>query len=342
MGGWSSFRDSIVKPALGAAAGFVVSGGNLAVAAKGASMVSGLESARQDGNDASDFANTAASQRQAAYDAQAAAAASQQAGFDAKSEYLAGEQERYDSLYAPIEEGIAAELAAGPNTVEAAAIAGNTFASQFDSEIASRERTQQQQGVNYRAGSSAERMQGENDAYSRAMGIASSQTTARREEEDQHFLNSTAFYNANGSGIKTQLLNGMQEMYGSDYDAYNNTATQQAENAAVTQGYSSALNTQANSTISSVVDAGTQLYKSGALSGITDTLGGLFSDDSDAVGVTQNAGVQSTGVTTSATSNPQAIKLPTPNANSYANTGALTQTQAAIAGNTQSYYNRNS
>lgn len=340
--GWSDFRDSIVKPALGAAAGFAL--GGPAGAAKGASLVSGLEASRQSGKAASSLAQTAADQRQSAYDAQAQAAESQAARFEAESNYLKGEQTRYNTLYKPIEQGIAEDLAQGPQTEQAATIAGSTFANQFDAEIAARERNQLQQGIDYRAGSSAERMQGENDAYNRAMGIATSQTSARREEDDQHFLQSTAFYNANGAGIKNQLLQGMQTMYGADYEAARDQASYGTSNAALTQEYSNAMNAQSNSSLSSVFDAGTQLFKAaGGISGITDTLGGLFSDDptggTGAVGVTQPAGVQSTGVTTFGTSTPQAIRTNTPKMNQYMNDGTYNQNRAAISGTNRGFIN---
>jgi len=142
----------------------------------------------------------------------------------AEGEYLQSERDRYDKVYAPIEQQMGLQLRAGPRTEEQAMIAGDTFANEFDAATASREREQRRLGINYGAGSSALRMQGENDAYNRAMGIATSRNTARREEDDRHFLRSSQFFTQNGSGIRGRLLQGMNQMYGADYDSKNNAA----------------------------------------------------------------------------------------------------------------------
>ena len=194
---------------------------------------------------------------------------------EAQQAYLDSENERYDSLYAPIEQGIAEDLAGGPNTAEQAAIAANDYGNQFDVSIDARNRQQLRQGVNYRPGSSAARLQSDNDAYERAAGIATAQTNARREEDDRHFLQSTAFYNANGSGIKSRLLSGMQQLYGADYDAYGNARTQQLQDATIDQNNSNALNAQSYNGINTALRLGAAAYTGGAselaLAGIKET-----------------------------------------------------------------------
>ena len=194
----------------------------------------------------------------------------------AQQEFLDSEQSRYDSIYAPLEQGIADKLGQGPALEEQAGIAANDYGNQFDASIAARDRAQQRQGVSYRPGSSTARMQSDNDAYERAKGVATAQTTARREEDDRHFLQSTAFYNQNGSGVRSQLLSGMQQMYGADYSAYGNASNQMLDYADINQNNSNALNEQSYDGINTAIRGGVALATGGG-SEIAGGIKSLFS-----------------------------------------------------------------
>jgi hypothetical protein len=221
---------------------------------------------QDDRAEAATLAEQAAADQQSARDQVDRAATIQSSRYSAESDYLAAQQERYDTLYAPIEQSLSAELQAGGNTQEAAAIAGGDYANQFDASTAARDRAQLAQGISTRAGSSSGNMQADNDAYARASGIATAQTAARREEDDQNFLRSTAFYNANGSGIQDRLQSGMQTMYGTDYNAALNQAEAYRTFSNTNQDNSTALNAQSYDGITSLVDVGTRVV--GAVSSL--------------------------------------------------------------------------
>lgn len=190
--------------------------------------------------------------------------------------FLQQERDRYNSIYKPIEQRIGNELAAGPALEEQAGIAGSDFANSFDASVQARERDQLRQGISYRPGSSASRMQGENDAYNRARGIATAKTTARREEDDRHFLRSTAFFNSNANSIQNRLQQGMATMYGADYSARQNAAAQMGAQANQNQQFSQALNEQSYAGINTVAGlAGGVFNAIGGVGGITSGISGL-------------------------------------------------------------------
>ena len=188
----------------------------------------------------------------------------------AEGQFLSEERDRFNNLYSPIEEGIASDLADGPRSEEMAQQAGNQFANEFDASTAARTRQQQRLGVNYRPGSSQLRMQGENDAYNRARGIAGSATEARREEDDRHFLRSTQFFNSNGSGIRNRLLQGMDQLYGADYASKTNSANQNFAQAGYNQGVSNQFQQQSTQGLNTVLNLGGRVAQGIATGGASE------------------------------------------------------------------------
>lgn len=123
----------------------------------------------------------------------------------------AQQQRRYDQNYRPIEESIARDLKAGPDLEGAANEAGGNFASEFDSASAAQERQLRQFGI--RPDSQAYGRATEDQAYNRAAGMSNAQTQARRQEEDNHFIQQMGFLSG-GSGIQSDVANRMAQMYG--------------------------------------------------------------------------------------------------------------------------------
>ena len=193
--------------------------------------------------------------------------------FDAESGFVNSEQQRFDSIYAPIEQRLADDLNQGPQLEQQAGIAGSDFSREFDASTAARSREQMRQGISYRPGSSAARMQGENDAYNRARGIASARTDARREEDDSHFLKQNAFFQANSNSIQNRVQSGIATAYGADYNALNTAGAQQAEQASYNQGVSNQYSEQSKAGINTIANlAGA--YATGGLSLLASGKGG--------------------------------------------------------------------
>ena len=199
------------------------------------------------------------------------------ARFDAETGFVKSEQDRFNSIYAPLEQSIASKLNQGPQTAQAAAIAGGEFTGQFDASTAARDRANRRQGISYQPGSSAARQQGENDAYNRARGIAGAQTEARREEEDSHFLKQNAFFQANSNSIQNRVQSGIASAYGADYNALNTAAGQQADQAAYNQGVSNQYSEQSKAginTLASIAGQAVGAYATGGLSLLAGGVGG--------------------------------------------------------------------
>ena len=242
--------------------------------------------------------------------------------FDAESGFVNSEQDRFNSIYAPMEQSLADELNAGPQSAQAAAIAGGEFTGQFDASTASRDRALLRQGVSYQPGSSASRMQGENDAYNRARGIAGAQTEARREEEDSHFLKQNAFFQANSNSIQNRVQNGIASAYGADYNAQTNAAAQQAEQATYNQGVSNQYAEQSKAGINTLVNIGGRIAAGVATGGASELALAATNSFSDGA-ATQAAQPQSSAT------------------GQYLNNYTPNQAQAAIAGTNTAYYNNN-
>lgn len=197
----------------------------------------------------------------------------------AEQRLLNEESSRFDNIYAPMENSIADQLNAGPRMDEQAEIAGSNFSNEYDASIAAREREEQRMGVNHRAGSSASRMRGENDAYNRARGMADTQNIARREEDDRHFLRKSQFFNANGSGIRGRLMQGMNQMYGADYSSTVNAANHAIGQSEHSQGVSNQYSQNSGAGINTLLNIGGRvatgmLNKPAAPAGVATNAGG--------------------------------------------------------------------
>jgi len=252
------FGRKLEKAATNAAITFTIGGGAYSIYKKNKNGINRFLG-KEDRRAAKELAEQAAKDRESQRDLQGQALDIAQQRRDEESAFLQSERDRYNTLYKPIEQRISGELSQGPNTAEAAGIAGADFANNFDASVDARERDQLRRGVGMRPGSSAMRMQGENDAYNRARGIATMQTQARREEDDAHFLRSTAFYNANGSGIKSRLQQGMATMYGADYGSRLDGAKLMSGNAELAQQHSAALNEQSYAGVTTLANIAGQI-----------------------------------------------------------------------------------
>ena len=147
-------------------------------------------------------------------------------------------KDRRSGIYDPLEQSLA-NYVGGPADLEGeAAIAGGQFSTAFDNSLRARTQQQQQQGVNYRPGSSASRMQGENDALNRASGIASSMNTARREEEDAHFVRQNAFFQSGSTNVQNQVNSGLNTLYGAEITGAQNQALYARNESLYRQGIS--------------------------------------------------------------------------------------------------------
>lgn len=269
--GWGSFKKKIKKNI-----GKVLLGpmGIAFDAAGGSDALDGFLG-KDMRDQAAAYAATAQGQRDRALVLQNNALEQSNQRFAAESAHLAEDRERYNTMYRPIEEQLAADIAKGPALEEQAGIARSDFANSFDSSVAARNRQQMRQGVSFRPGSSSMRLQSDNDAYNRARGLAGASTQARREEDDRHFLRSEAFYRNNGSGIRDRLLSGMQNMYGAHQNATNTAAAQALANANMNQNYSTQLNANSYNGINSLINIGTRLGAAALTGGTSEAIGGI-------------------------------------------------------------------
>ena len=121
------------------------------------------------------------------------------------------QRDRYERNFRPIEDSIAAELQEGPDVEGAAQQAGGTFGTEFDAAQAGQERQLRQFGI--RPDSQAYGRATEDAAFNRASGMSAAQNTARRAEEDSHFIQQLGFLQG-GSGIQGEVARSMGDMYG--------------------------------------------------------------------------------------------------------------------------------
>lgn len=149
-------------------------------------------------------------------EAQAAQAAEERLQkMDSLSEEAAGfrkqDMQRFDQLYAPSEQRVAAQLTEGINVEQQAQAAGDSFTNQYDASLDAANRQMLRQGV--RPGSSASaQMQGD-AAFNRARGAASEMNVARRAADDQNFTRNLAF-SQQGQAIRQGMTNNIYREYG--------------------------------------------------------------------------------------------------------------------------------
>lgn len=256
-----------------------------------------------------------------------------------EQEWLDTEQQRWEDTYQPMEQGIVDDLNAGPALEQQAAIAGSDFASAFDASTGARNRSDMRLGM--RPGQSAMRMRGENDAFDRARGIAEAKTGARREEDDRHFLRTQAFYQNNGSGIRGRLLDGMRNMYGSEYNATGNVASQRLQSAGIHDNFANQYGEESKAGWNAAINIGTRLGTAALTGGKSEAVGAA--GGAGATSLYQPAGIQPSGAVTSPTNTNRSRGVMMPVRNNYMNDGSTPvkgQTRAAARGAIQSEINR--
>ena len=165
-------------------------------------------------------------------------------------------RQRWNEYYAPMERQLVGDLNKGPDLEGESALAAGRFSSDFDASTDAARRQAMRYGI--QPGSEQMRRTEDANAYDRARGIAGSANTARRAEDDAHWLKQSAFFNQNGSGLKRDVLAGIQNMYGSQANAVKDQANGLQGFAQQYQNNSDRFSQEAASTLSSTVNLATQ------------------------------------------------------------------------------------
>lgn len=188
---------------------------------------------------------------------------------------IAEQERRYNNIYAPMERQLASQMGRGADVEGQAAIARNQFGTDFDQSAEASQRQAIRYGV--QPGSEQMRRTRDDNTYDRARGMADSANTARREEEDRDFMKRATFFQQNGSGLKGQIGQQLQQMYGSDFDMKGNLASNQSGIGGRYQANSDRYAAEAGNTMSSVVNVATQLGAAYFTGGASLAAGGLMS-----------------------------------------------------------------
>ncbi len=146
-------------------------------------------------------------------------------------------RDRNENIYQPME-GELIQAINTDNSTNVANSARDEFTTQFDANAQAQREQAMQYGM--QPGSQqAIRMDRLNN-YDRARGAANVANEARTEESDKQFLRKASFFNANGRGMESRIMNSLNAMYGADYNANLNHAAAIKSDGARHQGYSNA------------------------------------------------------------------------------------------------------
>lgn len=199
--------------------------------------------------------------------------------------------QRWAELYAPMERQLVDDLNRGPDTEGEAALAASRFGTDFDASAEAAERRARAYGI--QPGSEQMRRTRDENTYNRARGIAESANTARRAEDDSHFLKQSAFYSQNGSGLKREVMAGLQDMYGADYANYQNLGYGAAQLGNYYQGNADRYAQQSNQGINLLSNIGTQALSAymGAPAGIGASAGAPTSRSSQPLSSVADNGI---------------------------------------------------
>jgi len=123
-------------------------------------------------------------------------------------------QEQYNEIYKPLLEQNSQRLLEGPQYDRAADAARDDFGLSFDRSVEAERMNQRRNGMDPTS-SQAQRL-GEDNAYNRALGMATTANAARTEEDDRHWARSLSFAHA-GNGIQSQVISGLGSQANANY-----------------------------------------------------------------------------------------------------------------------------
>ena len=123
-------------------------------------------------------------------------------------------QDQYNEIYRPLLEQNSQRLLAGPQYDRAADAARDDFGLSFDRSVEAERMNQRRNGMDPTS-SQAQRL-GEDNAYNRALGMATTANAARTEEDDRHWARSLSFAHA-GNGVQSQVINGLGNQANANY-----------------------------------------------------------------------------------------------------------------------------